>query len=154
MNKPKVVEYKNPYWVSGNRINCDILHPRLNEWMPYTCGESDPEALIDSDDLWSKLIADPNTIPYKEPTEEELLKAERTQMRCSKTQFVITLGKTKYNTLLAALTTDENWNTQVAFENSNMLYRNQELIRSIQKLLSLTDAAIDDIFRAAARVVE
>lgn len=151
--KPKVLSYRSPRWSSQTSIDCDILHPVLNEWMQYTCIEKDPDSLINSDDLWARLISDKNTMPYIPPTPQEILDEERRKMSCSKTQFSIALGKSRYTTLTTELNKDENWETQVAFDTAQVIFRTQQFVNKIRILLGMTEEETDTLFRQAAQIV-
>lgn len=151
--KPKVVEYKNARWSSPTSIDCNILHPVINEWMPFTCIGSDKNSIVDSDDLWLRLINDKSIPPWVPPTPQEILEQERHSMSCSKTQFSIALGKSRYTTLTTELNKDENWETQVAFDTAQVIFRTQQFVNKIRILLGMTEEETDTLFRQAAQIV-
>jgi len=89
--------------------------------------------------------------PPPAPTEAELLAVERADMRCSPLQGILTLGETEWGKVLAYRET-ASWAEKVVIDSAQDWQRTSQNIAFFGYLLGYTDAQMDALFIAAAKV--
>ena len=72
-----MMDYRNPRRTANGHIDCEINHPE-HGWIPFTCNPKDTGARFDVEALYARMNADPATVAYVPPTQEELT-AEATE---------------------------------------------------------------------------
>lgn len=65
------MEYRNAQRLENGWIDCEINHP-VYGWIPFTCDPNDTGAEFDAAALHASMDADPETLNYVPPTQEEL----------------------------------------------------------------------------------
>lgn len=80
------------------------------------------------------------------------LAAERAAMRCSRMQGVLTLGEARWSRVQAYRDTDASWAERIIINSAGDWLRMSENIQFFAYLLDLSDAEVDDLFRAARDV--
>jgi len=84
------MEYRNPKRFNDTLIDCEINHP-IYGWIPFTCDPHDTGAMFDVAELHARLDADPSTIPYKPPTQEELNEIAASDVRAKRNKILLTV---------------------------------------------------------------
>jgi len=85
-----IMEYRNPKRFNDTLIDCEINHP-IYGWIPFTCDPNDTGAMFDVAELHARLDADPSTIPYKFPTQEELNDIVADDVRTKRNKLLLTV---------------------------------------------------------------
>lgn len=134
------MEIRNPIYIANGGIDCEINHP-VYGWIPYT-------ADIDSDVLAAAKAMKPAKYIAPDP-----LIAERAAMRVSRFQAMAALLDagllSKVNTALD----DAGQLAQLAWAEATEFHRNSPTIAGLAAGLGLTEAQVDDLFRAAAKII-
>ena len=142
------MEFRNPAYNAYGTIDCEINHPQYG-WIPHTIpADENPE-------LQARAVKY-NPKPYvapPAPTQEEILATERSTMTCSPLQGILTLGESQWNKVLSYRDNYASWQEKVIIDSALDWRRNSQNIMFFQHLLEYTDTQVDDLFRAAAKVI-
>lgn len=69
------MNYRNAKRLADSRIDCEIDHP-LHGWIPFTLDLRDAGAGFDVAEIYAQIDADPATMAYAPPTEQEKASAK------------------------------------------------------------------------------
>ena len=83
----------------------------------------------------------------------EVIAQERSTMTCSPLQGILTLGESQWNKVLSYRDNYASWQEKVIIDSALDWRRNSQNIMFFQYLLEYTDTQVDDLFRAAAKVI-
>jgi len=104
---------------------------------------------------WDELSSRDDIEPYvvSQPTQEELLAAERARMKCSRLQGRLVLGEATCDAL-DAMAADEAtpWAMRQTINNAIEWSRTSQAMTELGYLLGYDDAQMDDLFRIAMAV--
>lgn len=67
----EINEFRNARFVTPERIDCEINHPKFG-WIPFTADPKDDGAQFDVAELIGRMIASGTVAPYVPPTQEEI----------------------------------------------------------------------------------
>lgn len=135
------MQIRNPIYTSFGGIDCEIDHP-VYGWIPYT-------AEIGGDVFnAAKATAKPYIAP---PTVDPLI-AERSTMTVSRFQALAALLNAGLLSQVNAALADAGPLAQLAWAEATEFRRNSPTIAGLSAGLGLTDAQVDDLFRAAALI--
>jgi len=81
------MNYRSAKRTSEGHIDCEVEHP-IYGWIPFTCDPNDIGALFDVAVLHTQMDADPNTLPYEPPTQEEILADATAQARGKRAELL------------------------------------------------------------------
>jgi hypothetical protein len=84
------MNYRNAKFVNTAIIDCEIEHP-VYGWIPFTCDPNDTGALFNTATLFNQMANNPETIPYVEPTPEELLAIKSEEVRAKRNNLLATV---------------------------------------------------------------
>jgi len=143
-----MMEWKNPVWNGTGGIECEVKHPEFG-WIPFTAREDDVEA------HGRELFAAMQDVaaPYAPPSPEQLLEWEREGMIVSRLQAKVALSEAGLlDAAEAAVEASTDARVKIAWKEASEFRRLSPAILLLQPELGLTDAQLDDIFRAAALV--
>lgn len=90
--------------------------------------------------------------PMPEPTPEQALQAERAAMVCSRFQAKAALHNAGLLDAAQAAIASADALTQIAWADAVEFRRNSPTIAAVAEALELTDAQVDDLFRAAMQI--
>ena len=142
------MQFRNPAYNEHGTIDCEINHPDYG-WIPHTIPADENPQL-------QAAAVKANPIPYvasPAPTQEDTLTKERSMMTCSPLQGILTLGESQWNKVLSYRDNYASWQEKVIIDSALDWRRNSQNIRFFQYLLEYTDTQVDDLFRAAAKVI-
>jgi hypothetical protein len=83
------MDYRNAKRISNNRIDCEIDHPFYG-WIPFTCDPMDVGAEFNVLELHAQMDADPDTVAYVPPTQEELDAILAADIRAQRDRILVT----------------------------------------------------------------
>jgi len=142
------MEFRNSAYNEHGTIDCEINHPDYG-WIPHTIpADENPQ-------LQAAAIASVPTpyMPPPPPDPAETLAAERATMSCTPMQGMLALGESQWNKVLDYRNTTATWQEKVIIDSALDWRRNSQNIMFFQYLLGYTDTQVDDLFRAAAKVI-
>ena len=82
-----MMNYRNAKRTSEGYIDCEFEHPTYG-WIPFTCDPNDTGAQFDVAALHAQMDADPSTLPYEPPTQEEILADATAQARGKRAELL------------------------------------------------------------------
>ncbi len=135
------MQIRNPIYTSFGGIDCEINHP-VYGWIPYT-------AEIDGDVFNA---AKDKAKPYVDPPPIDPIIAERSTMIVSRFQAMAALLDADLLSKVNAALADAGPLAQLAWAEATEFHRNSPTIAGLSAGLGLTDAQVDDLFRAAALI--
>lgn len=142
------MQYRNPVFNARGTIDCEINHPTFG-WIPFTVDPADTGARFDVAALDAQIRAAGGIAAYVPPSPAELLAAERAGMVCSRFQAKAALAAAG---LLAAAETAvaaADPVAQLAWAEAVEFRRTSPTIVALSVAIGLTEAQVDDLFRAA-----
>jgi len=144
---------RNPRWNAGNEtIDCEIEHPVFG-WIPFTANPNDPEehgrAIFNA----VKDIAEPyDPSLYPEPTEQDLLEIERSEMIVSRFQAKAAILQADLLPAVEAALVDADPIARLAWSEAVEFRRDSPTIISLGTAIGLTDEQLDALFRVAKTI--
>lgn len=128
-------------------------------WLiPGGCVDVEPPALSEgqraqwANGAWVVIDPPPEPEPEPEPTPEELLAAERAQMRCSPLQGRLALAAAGLLPQVETAVAAADQTTQVAWEYAVEWKRTSPMISTMAAAVGMTETQIDDLFRSAMQI--
>jgi hypothetical protein len=170
------MNYRNAKTLANGWIDCEIEHPRYG-WIPFTANPQDTGAQFDVADLHAAMAADPATLPYALPSEEEIaaeqaaaLEGERSRMQLSFAQMLIGLVSEQWITeaegeawltgtlpaavlgLISTLPANQRFAARARAVQPSVVMRNDPLVAALGAAQGKTAEQMDDFFRTYAQV--
>ena len=146
------MDYRNANYNERGGIDCEINHPAYG-WIPFTASPKDTGAAFDVAELFARMEGEAEPYVAPKPNPEAILATERSTMSCTPLQGILTLGEAQWNKVLNYRDTTATWQEGVIIDSALDWRRNSQNIMFFQYLLGYTDTQVDDLFRAAARVI-
>lgn len=147
-----MMEFRNAEYTEDGSIKTEVNHPVLG-WVPFTASPNDPEKY--GRDIFAEIDASGNAAEYvvpTPPTQADTLAAERAGMVVSRFQAKAALSAAGLLTDAETAVVGADALTQLAWAEAVEFRRNSPAIATLSAALSLTDTAVDDLFRAAAQI--
>jgi len=145
-----MMQFRNPVFNAFGTIDCEVLHSTLS-WIPFTASPNDVQ------ENGRRIFADAlsQARPYVPPppvTPEEIITDERSRMVCSRFQAKAALHAAGLlDDVETAMATADRF-AQIAWADAIEFRRNSPTIKAMAAALELTDAQIDNLFRAAMQI--
>lgn len=150
-----MMEIRNPQYTATGSIDCEINHPELG-WLPFTASPGDTEAR--GREVFAAAEA-MGPAPYEGPPPPDPLEAERAAMRVSRLQARAALlqaglldkvDRAVSGGMFGGGTSDAI--LKMAWTEAAEFNRTSPTIAALAGLVGPDDAALDDLFRAAAQI--
>jgi hypothetical protein len=147
-----IEEIRNAVYTKKGHIDCEILHPIFG-WIPFTASVDDYEEHGRLVFEAMKDIAEPyDPSLYPEPTEQELLEIERSEMVVSRFQAKAAILQADLLPAVEAALADADPIARLAWSEAVEFRRDSPTIISLCAAIGLTDEQLDDLFRVAKTI--
>lgn len=144
-----MMDFRNAAYNAFGGIDCEINHP-LFGWIPFTANLSDPEPLGAAVFAAAQEVAEPYVEPVIDPA--AVLAEERAGMVVSRFQARAAMLQADLLAAVEAAVAAADPMTQLAWSDATEWRRTSPTIATLGAALGLTEAQLDDLFRAAALI--
>jgi len=148
MEQTAAMEIRNPIYLADGRINCEVNLPDIG-WVPYTASADDIEPMCrDIHAAAVEMVPAPFVPALVDPVAD--LAVARASMALSRLQIMSALHMAGLLDAANAAAAAADFTTNLVWTQGQVFSRSSTVITQIATALTLSDTALDDLFRAGA----